>query len=126
MNCSLPGSFVHGILQARILEWVATLLQGIFPTQELNLGLLCFLHWQAGCTQNIGWCVLAVCVCVCVCTCPTYLVVNYKYVVGKGGSIIFYGGKVVRRWNQRPVMKLHDMPLRTPQLPISIGERRRS
>ena len=24
MDCSLPGSFVHGILQARILEWVAT------------------------------------------------------------------------------------------------------
>ena len=24
MNCSLPGSSVHGILQARILEWVAT------------------------------------------------------------------------------------------------------
>ena len=23
MNCSPPGSFVHGILQARILEWVA-------------------------------------------------------------------------------------------------------
>ena len=23
MNCSLPGSFVHGILQTRILEWVA-------------------------------------------------------------------------------------------------------
>ena len=23
MNCSLPGSFVHGILQARTLEWVA-------------------------------------------------------------------------------------------------------
>ena len=22
MNCSLPGSSVHGILQARILEWV--------------------------------------------------------------------------------------------------------
>ena len=22
MDCSLPGSFVHGILQARILEWV--------------------------------------------------------------------------------------------------------
>ena len=30
MDCSLPGSFVHGILQTRILEWVA-LLQGIFP-----------------------------------------------------------------------------------------------
>ena len=23
LDCSLPGSFVHGILQARILEWVA-------------------------------------------------------------------------------------------------------
>ena len=23
MDCSLPGSFVYGILQARILEWVA-------------------------------------------------------------------------------------------------------
>ena len=22
-NCSLPGSSVHGILQARVLEWVA-------------------------------------------------------------------------------------------------------
>ena len=35
MGCNPPGSSVHGILQARILEWVAThsLLQGIFPTQ---------------------------------------------------------------------------------------------
>ena len=23
MNCSLPCSFIHGILQARVLEWVA-------------------------------------------------------------------------------------------------------
>ena len=23
MSCSLPGSSVHGILQARVLEWVA-------------------------------------------------------------------------------------------------------
>ena len=23
MDCSLPGSFVHGILQARMLKWVA-------------------------------------------------------------------------------------------------------
>ena len=26
MDCSLPGSSVHGILQTRILEWVATLM----------------------------------------------------------------------------------------------------
>ena len=25
MDCSLPGSFVHGISQARVLEWVALL-----------------------------------------------------------------------------------------------------
>ena len=24
MDCSLPGSTVHGIFQARVLEWVAT------------------------------------------------------------------------------------------------------
>ena len=33
----LPGSSVHGIFQARILEWVEIFpLQGIFPTQGLN------------------------------------------------------------------------------------------
>ena len=32
---------VHGILQTRVLEWVShSLLQGIFPTQGLNPGLL--------------------------------------------------------------------------------------
>ena len=46
LDCSLPGSPVHGILQARILEWMAialsrecSLLQGIFPSQESNPGL---------------------------------------------------------------------------------------
>ena len=42
MDCGLPGSPVHGILQARILEW--HLLQRIVPTQELNLGLL-YCRW---------------------------------------------------------------------------------
>ena len=38
---SPPGSSVHGVLHARILEWVAiSFSRGIFPTQELNLGLL--------------------------------------------------------------------------------------
>ena len=41
MDCSLPGSSVHGILQASILEWVAIpFLQGIFLTQGSNLDLL--------------------------------------------------------------------------------------
>ena len=47
MDCSLPGSSVHGILQARMLEWGCHfLLQGIFPTQGFNLHLLHTLHWQ--------------------------------------------------------------------------------
>ena len=41
MGCSLTGSSVHGILQARILEWVTILLlQGIFLTQGTNQYLL--------------------------------------------------------------------------------------
>ena len=32
MDCSLPGSSLHGVLQARVLEWVAIfLLQGNLP-----------------------------------------------------------------------------------------------
>ena len=46
-DCSLPGSSVHGILQASILEWVA-MPSSIFLTQGLNLCLLCLLYWQAG------------------------------------------------------------------------------
>ena len=42
MGCSLPGSSVHEILQAWILEWAAMplRLQGIFLTQGANLHLL--------------------------------------------------------------------------------------
>ena len=31
MDCSLPGSSVHGILQARILQWVAIPFAGACP-----------------------------------------------------------------------------------------------
>ena len=31
VDCSLPGSSVHGILQARILEWVAIPFSGDLP-----------------------------------------------------------------------------------------------
>ena len=38
--CDPMDYIVHGILQARILEWVAfPFSRGIFPTQGLNLGL---------------------------------------------------------------------------------------
>ena len=35
MDCSLPGSSVHGIFQARVLEWVASAMQ---ETQVQSLG----------------------------------------------------------------------------------------
>ena len=45
LDCSPPGSSVHGILQARILEWVAMpFFQEIFPIQGLNQCLLHLLH----------------------------------------------------------------------------------
>ena len=45
MDCSPPGSSVHGTLQARILEWVAMpSSKGIFSTQGSSPHLLCLLH----------------------------------------------------------------------------------
>ena len=41
MDCSLPGSSVHGIFQVIVLEWIAiSFSRGIFPTQGSNPGLL--------------------------------------------------------------------------------------
>ena len=48
VDCGLPGYSVPGILQASILEWVATfLLQGIFLTQgsNPNLCVSCMGSW---------------------------------------------------------------------------------
>ena len=47
MDCSPPGSSVHGILQARKLG-CHFLLQGIFPTQGLNL------HWTVWVSFIVG------------------------------------------------------------------------
>ena len=45
MDYSPPGSSLHGILQARIMEWVAIYFsRGVFQTQGSNL---CLLYWQA-------------------------------------------------------------------------------
>ena len=48
MDQSPAGSSVHGILQARILEWIViSVSRGFFPTQRSNC-LPCLLHWQGG------------------------------------------------------------------------------
>ena len=44
-DCSLPGPSVRGILQARILDWVAfPFTRGIFTTQGSNSGLLHYIQ----------------------------------------------------------------------------------
>ena len=49
MDCSPPGSFVHGDAPGKNAGvGCHALLQGIFPTQGSNPCLLCLLHWQAG------------------------------------------------------------------------------
>ena len=58
MDCSLPGSSVHGIFQARILEWVAISFSRKSGKQEsykcscLKLKLKCKLHTE---TYIICW-----------------------------------------------------------------------
>ena len=46
MNCSLPGSSVHVIFQARILEWVDISSSRGSPLQELNSHILCLQYWK--------------------------------------------------------------------------------
>ena len=48
MDCSLPGSSVHGILQARILEWITMPSSRDLPDPGMNTHLLRLLHWQVG------------------------------------------------------------------------------
>ena len=54
MDYSLPGSSVHGIIQARILDWVAVpFSRAIFPTQRLNPSLL-NCRWILYCLSHQG------------------------------------------------------------------------
>ena len=39
MHCSLPGSSVHGIFQARVLEWSAIAFSNYVPLMTLNLSV---------------------------------------------------------------------------------------
>ena len=40
MDCSLPGYSIHGIFQARILEWIAIPSPGDFSNPEIKPGFL--------------------------------------------------------------------------------------
>ena len=57
MDCSLPGSSVHGILQARILEWVAVSFPRYTSYGMLNLEekteVLLSIHYAPGIVLGI-------------------------------------------------------------------------
>ena len=48
MDCSPPDSSVHGVLQARILEWVAMPFSRESSQPRGQTSLLRLLYWQAG------------------------------------------------------------------------------
>ena len=49
MDCSPPGSSIRGVLQARILKWVAMpTFRGIFLPRDQIKSHPCCLRWQVG------------------------------------------------------------------------------
>ena len=49
VDCSLPGSYVHGVIQARIVEWDAmpSSRGSPWPRDQTHISYI-YLHWQAG------------------------------------------------------------------------------
>ena len=48
VDCSLPGSFVHGILQARILKWAAIPFSWGSSRPRDQTWVSCFIIWAPG------------------------------------------------------------------------------
>ena len=48
MDCSLPGSSIHGIFQARVLEWGAIAFSAFFTSGSTNQNI----HWK---TNKTAW-----------------------------------------------------------------------
>ena len=119
MYSSLPGSSVHWIFQARILEWVAiSYSRGIFLTWGSNPHLLHLLHWHADslslypCLHTVYiYIYIYICVCVCVCVCVYVCMYMYIYI-----NICIYQNnclnlmKRVYRGNGSPLVKLRPRP----------------
>ena len=43
MDWSLPGSFVHGIFQARVLEWGTIAFSGVYHKYSINVNVYYFI-----------------------------------------------------------------------------------
>ena len=55
MDCSLPGFSIHGILQARILEWVAISFSGgsFWPRDQTRVSLIVGRHFITWATREV-------------------------------------------------------------------------
>ena len=54
MDCSPPGSSVHGILQARVLEWVAIPFSGDLPDPGIEPSSPEFFHGRSQMQKTTG------------------------------------------------------------------------
>ena len=55
MNCSLPGSSVHGIFQARVLEWVAITFSGTAIYQRLKKKVIYMWIFTVNLSELVSW-----------------------------------------------------------------------
>ena len=70
MDCSPPGSSVHGILQARTLEWVT--MPSFRGSSDLGIELGSTASVGSFFTNSATWeSYIYMCVCVCVCVCAS-------------------------------------------------------
>ena len=71
MDCSLPGSSVHGILQARTLEWISSSFfkESSKPMDQTWVSCIIVRFFTIWATRETNMVCVSVCVCVCVCVC---------------------------------------------------------
>ena len=108
MDCSLPDSSVHGISQARILEWVAISFSRGSAQPRDQTCVSCIGRWilylwitrivSAQRNSNFsffsyGWVIFhCVCVCVCVCVCISQL---FMHSSAEEAFILFWGALIL-------------------------------
>ena len=101
IDCSLPGSSVHGILKARILEWVAFPFPEVLPWMKVKEeSEKAGLYWMLG-AGALGW--------------PRGMVRGWRWEEGSGrGTRVYLWQIHVDIWqNQYNIVKLKKKKLRS-------------
>ena len=91
MDCSLPGSSIHGIFQARVLEWVAISYSrgSSWPrdwTQVSRIAGRYFTIWATREAHHFYHAFLT-CMCMCVCLCIYTQVCKYTYITNNWNGL---------------------------------------